>query len=46
MSEYDFIKFLDNYTTKEDLTKNDFNILLKEIDNNYLSNKLDILDNK
>ncbi len=46
MSEYDFIKFLDNYTTKEDLTKNDFNVLLKEIDNNYLSNKLDILDNK
>lgn len=46
MSEYDFINFLDNYKTNKDLTKKDFNILLKEIDNNYLSNKLDILDNK
>jgi SpoVK/Ycf46/Vps4 family AAA+-type ATPase len=41
-----FINFLDGYLNKEELTKNDYTILLKEIDNNYLSNKLNILDNK
>ncbi len=41
-----FINFLDGYSNKEELTKNDYTILLKEIDNNYLSNKLNILDNK
>ena len=46
MSNYSFINFLDNYKNKQELSKQEFNLLLKEIDNNYLSNKLNILDNK
>ncbi len=46
MKKNEFINFLINYKDREDLTKQDYNILLKEIDNNYLSNKLNILDNK
>ena len=41
-----FIDYLDNYKDKDDITKQEFNILLKEIDSNYLSNNLNILDNK